>query len=378
VTLGRLPWPRRHPEWRALQASRALDGQPVKGVYFFPGESAGNVNLYTTHPSLDDDKHWNSDPSSRSRVTGRMAAAHVNTIVMSYWSNMPQWSPMSLDATSLPGLLEAAKGRPLVIMPAIEGGFDPDHPEIPHWQFADEFPHPRGGGPAAPGLVSRIGGLCELFKHDMDLWARLYDRNGEWRYAVHVLHVCSDVPGTTDLAFARGFEEVAAQVAQAYSIRVGFTLDIIGGRHAYVAAPARAGPFLEREPSVLAVQGFASEVFSGRVINGPPCGDPDWRHCHPFDNNRDNLPNLADWKRAAVHDWVVTGLPVILDVSNGFDGRIVWKKNGTGFWGDNLNYTASGHPSVKSDQAPVDAFRSSQTARRSTGAQRPAPTRYMA
>jgi hypothetical protein len=337
MSLGRLKWPRR-PQWRALHASRHLDGQPVKGLYFFPGESTGNVDLYTTHPSLADDMHWNSDPSTRPLVIDRMVAAHVNTIVMSYWSNMPQWSPMSLDPSSVPGVLEAAKGRPLVIMPALESGFDAEHPEIPHWQFADEFPRP-GGGPAAPGLVSRVGELCALFGGQMDLWARLYDRNGISRYAVHVLHVCSDVAGTTDLGFALGFEEVAVQVLEAYGVRVGFTLDIIGGSHAYVASPARAGPRLEQQPSVLAVQGFASEVFSGRVINGPPCDQADWRRCIPFDNNRNNLANLADWKRAAVRDWVVTGLPVILDVSNGFDGRIVWKTNGTGFWGDNLEYT---------------------------------------
>jgi hypothetical protein len=36
------------------------------------------------------------------------------------------------------------------------------------------------------------------------------------------------------------------------------------------------------------------------------------------------LKVLADWKRAAMQDWVRTGVPVILDVSNGFDGKIVW------------------------------------------------------
>jgi len=327
-----------HPEWRALLASPGLDGQPVKGVYFFPGQSQGNIGLYTTHPLNPDDEHWNSDPTSRTRVMDRMVAAHVNTVVMSYWSNMPQWSPIALDPTSLTGVLDAVQGRPLVIMPAIEGGFDPKHPEIPHWEFSKDFPSP-GGGLVAPGLVQRIGQLVELFHGRMDLWARLYDRNGNWRYAVHILHVCSDVPGTTDVQFAKTFEDVAAQVQVTYRIPIGFTLDIIGGNHAYVAAPGQAGPLLEQQPSVLAVHGFASEVFSGKVINGPPCSDPDWRTCRPHDNNVDNLQQLADWKRAAVHDWVVTGLPVILDVLNGFDGRIVWKNDGAGFWGDNMNYT---------------------------------------
>jgi hypothetical protein len=47
----------RHPEWRGLLASRGLEGRPVKGVYFFPGESAGNIALYTVHPSIPDDQH---------------------------------------------------------------------------------------------------------------------------------------------------------------------------------------------------------------------------------------------------------------------------------------------------------------------------------
>ena len=112
--------------------------------------------------------------------------------------------------------------------------------------------------------------ITEVFPGNMDLWARLYDRNGDWRYAIQLLHVCSDVPGTTDIQFAKAFEDVAAQVQATYHIPIGFMLDIIGDgdRYSYVAAPSRAGSLLEQQPSVLAVNGFASEVFSGKVING--------------------------------------------------------------------------------------------------------------
>jgi hypothetical protein len=324
---------------RGLIASPGLDAQPVKGVYFFPGESGANVGLYTTHPLFDDDKRWNSDPSSRERVIARILGAHANTVVMSYWSNMPQWSPMALDCTSVSGVLDAVQGLPIVIMPALEGGSDPTNPGIPHWEFSTDFPSPTPDGPPAPGLIRRIGDLVELFDGRMDLWARMYDRNGDWRYAVQILHVCSDVVGTTDQSFADGFAEAAAAIEATYQIPIGFTLDVIGGAHEYVASPTQAGSLLEQQPSVLAVHGFESEVFSGKVISGPPCFDPDWRQCHPHDNNRDNLANLADWKRAAAPDWAVTGLPLILDVSNGMDGRIVWKENGVGFWGDNMDYT---------------------------------------
>ncbi len=323
---------------RALLASPGLHAQPIKGVYFFPGEATGNLDLYTVHPLLADDRRWNSDRAGRARVIDRMLAAHVNTVVMSYWSLMPQWSPMMLDASSLSGVLDAVDGRLLVILPAIESGFDPN-PATPQWKFSVEFPTSAPNGPVAAGLVDRLGELVALFAGRMHLWARLYDRNGAPRYAVQILHVYSDRPGVTDAAFAAAFGSVAAQVRARFDIDVGFLLDLVGGQHPYVAVPATAGPHLEREAAVLAANGFASEVHSGRVVAGPPCSHADWQRCQPHDNNRDNLERLADWKRAALLAWAATGLPVILDVANGMDGRIVWRAGGAGFWGDNRDYT---------------------------------------
>lgn len=309
----------------------------MRGVYFFPGEAGGNLHLYTTHPLLADDQHWNSDVSSRARVIDRITATHANTVVMSYWSNMPQWSPMELDCTSVNGVLDEAQRRGLVVLPVIEGGFDKDHPEIPHWEFSKDFPSPAPGGPTAPGLIERIRELVTIFEGRMDLWARLYDRDDTPRYAVQILHVCSELPGTTDASFAQAFADVALQVESPSTddaFAVGFLLDIIGSAVPYVATPATAGPLLAAQPSVLAVSGFESEVFSGEVLTGPKGGAP-------IDNNASNLGNLADWKRAAIGDWAASGLPVILDVSNGFDGRFIWKDSdgGVGFWGDNLEYT---------------------------------------
>jgi hypothetical protein len=336
-----------HPERRGLLASPGFEGEPVKGVYFFPGNRHIDVSTYTTHPLDPRDLQWNDDPSTRGGVMDRMVRAHVNTVVMSYWSNMPQWSPMEIGPTTLSGVLDAVQGRPLVVMPAIEGGFDPKHPEIPHWQFSEEFPFSPADRQVAPGLIERIGLLVELFHGRMDLWARLYDRQGHARYAVNLIHASSVVINQDvntrrdDEEFARAFDEVAAQVENRFKIRIGFTLDVIGGQP-YSASPDQAGAALERTSSVLAVQSFASEVFSGLVKNGPPCPEEkNWLECQPHDNNIDNLERLADWKRAAVLNWIATGVPVILDVDNGFDGRIVWSKvpGGSGYWGDNLDYT---------------------------------------
>ena len=281
--LGAIGWAQGiHPEWRGLLAG----GQPVKAVYFFPGEGDNSRPVYTSHPTLPDDLHWNSDPASRARVMGRIAAAHVNTVVMSYWSDMPQWSPMTLtvqNGLSVPGVVDAVSNLPLVIMPAIESGFDQSHPQLPHLNFQDDFPHPPGSGALAPGLIQRIGWLVQMFSGKMNRWARIYDLNGEARYVVNILHACSDQRGLNDATFASGFGAVAAQVEAQYRIKVGFTLDTIGDGCGYKAFPASAGPVLKAQPAVLAIMGFESEVFSGKLV--------------PHDNNRSNLPNLAAWKR---------------------------------------------------------------------------------
>jgi LGFP repeat len=319
---------------RGLLASPGLEGQPMKAVYFFPGERGKNTKLYTTHPTDVRNDHWNSDPSARSWVMRQMVAAHVNTVVMSYWSTMPTSSPMALDATSLSGVIEAVQGLPLRVLPAIESG--------KAYQFYNEFPSNEGGD-VAPGLVDRIGDMVALFRGRLDLWAELYDRDGRPRYAVNIIHASSNriplalAPGAADDEFARAFDVVAAQVERRYGIRVGFTLDVVQGQ-SYSATPSGAGSALERTASVLAIQEFEPEVSSGVVKSAPPCSGP-IKSCVPYDNNVENLFPIWSWKRSDEHAWSRTGVPIILSLSNGFDGRFVWARNGAGFWGDNMQST---------------------------------------
>jgi hypothetical protein len=323
---------------RGLLASRGLEGQPVKAVYFFPGEGDDD-GLWTTHPLDERHRRWNSDDSTRSWVIRQLADAHANTVVMSYWSNILRASPMTIDpSTTWRGVLDAVESTNLVILPAIESGFDSEH----HWEFADEFPEDPGSGLPAPGLIGRIGELVQLFAGREHLWAQLFDRDGEPRHAVNIIHACSAVisPEDThpDATFAEAFDKVAAIVKERFRISVGFTIDAMRFP-LYSPTPRNSGQLLEQTCSVLAIHGFASEVLGGPVIPGKTCSALDWRDCDPHDNNADNIEQLAEWKRTALSDWVATGVPVILDVSNGFDGRIVWRERGTGFWGDNLDYT---------------------------------------
>lgn len=322
---------------RGLLASPGFAGQPMKGVYFFPGEYR-NAHLSTAHPMLAEDMHWLSQPALRGRVIDGMVNANANVIVLSYWSNMPQWSPMDPGPTPVLDVVLAAAGKKILIMPAIESGSDPKNPSTPHFEFAKDFPFINGDPKqVSPGLLNRIRDLLRAFRGRMDKWAMMYDRDGVPRYAIHILHVYSRNLSPAmglDPIFADGFRQVADQIEREERIRIGFTLDVIPSQHGgFSADPARTGPALEKTNAVLAIQGFISEVFSGVIKTSPP------RSGRPHDNNKDNLHRMIDWKKNAANSWIATGIPVIFDVSSGFDGRHVWFESPTFFYGDNAEYT---------------------------------------
>jgi hypothetical protein len=332
---------------RGLLANDQFRGQPMKAIYFFPGESRpkSEVENYTAHPLEETDKHWLSQPATRAGVIDRMVAAHANVIAASWWDNMPQWSPMEPGDHALFDIAEATVGKPILVLPAIESGSDQVNcPNCQYFEFHEDFP--SSGGHLAPKLIERIRKIIRvelinkgLGKHLRNRWAQLYDRDGTPRYAIQIIHTYSNhVPSavggkSVDQVFADSLQTVADEIEGSDQIKIGFTLDVIPGPPGtYTPGPRNAGPFLECVPAVLGIQGFASEVFSGK-IHWSKSGRP------PIDNNKSDLYSIVDWKAQALHDWVVTGVPVIYDVSSGFDGRFIWKDKGTAFWGDNLEYT---------------------------------------
>ncbi|MEY4575985.1 MAG: hypothetical protein RL701_688 [Pseudomonadota bacterium] len=329
---------------RGLLASDAFAGLPLKGVFFYPGDVAAyNQQLYTAHPTKPEDMHWNSDASARADVIDRIAATHANTVVLSYWGDeMSQWSPMQVDATSVSNAIAGVDGTNLLIMPALESGFDAQNASTPHWRFAEEFPYRDGEqSPAnlAPGLIERIHRLAALFRERPESWARMFDRTGKARFAIHIVHACSlSVPSATGISagelIAQAFDAVADEIARTDGIDVGFTLDIVpGGAAGVTYTPETSGAAFEASNSILAIQGFISEIHTGRIKIGPPNGAA-------YDNNVSNLQPILAAKRAQLDAWAQTELPVIVDASSGFDGRFVWGANGAGFWGDNLDYTS--------------------------------------
>jgi len=148
-----------------------------------------------------------------------------------------------------------------------------------------------------------------------------------------LIHVASNQPGVDDETFAKGFGWVADRVYALRGVRVGFTLDALPPDHnaSFKPSPKKTGPLLAEQTAVLAIQPFIPEVFRGFATG--LCRDPG-SNC----DARDGLPQLEQliaWKRDYISDWVNTGIPVILDVSSGYDARHVFAASNPPRYGNN-------------------------------------------
>ena len=100
---------------------------------------------------------------------------------------------------------------------------------------------------------------------------------------------------------------MAGEVAQATGVQVGFFIDAVPlgsnlPRTSFGSSALFTGPYLRETASFLGIQCFAQEIFTNES------GDDD----------------LLAWKRDFIRGWVSTGIPVLVDVSPGYDGHLVF------------------------------------------------------
>src|SRR5256714_5546056 len=90
---------------RATLANPGLDQQPMRGVFYFPGNwerdstptrptaefygryprLGGNERTYTLHPANAYHLGFSESAAARTQAVADIAATHANVIVMSYW-----------------------------------------------------------------------------------------------------------------------------------------------------------------------------------------------------------------------------------------------------------------------------------------------------
>ena len=339
-------------------------------------------NFFTQDPVSDSYLKWRT-PLDREWILSDIISTQANTIVMSYWGPIegvggpmrPVW-PYDYDA-----LFESVGRDPLRrlrILPAIEGIATPlswgDDCQV--WP-SRELPLD------ITFLYTRTMDLVnEFYRNPLHpewrgLWQTMYDQDGKPRLAINVLHFASALtpPGDRNLsaaALADALDAVANQVNQTahLPLPIGFTVDPItphcsieGEPTGYGLEASEASYFAGIDPggtkhgsSVLGIQAFNPEItshicFSSPCfIKNPPDAcyeghfknvDADRYLCH--DNNDANgKPVLIEHgKREWVRGWVESGVPLILDVSTGYDGhRVFWnpadpERVENGIYGDN-------------------------------------------
>jgi hypothetical protein len=311
------------PIWGRL-ANPGFENKYIKSTFFFAGDwrngmqfyeykPSDNAGLYTMHPS--DSRHlgWSENAAYRNFALQTMIDAGVNVVNMSYWGprgtdNWAWWAPMQTSTYAHDELFTAALGKKLLIAPYIES-FAPTDSSA-GYSFRDCFPGDSAN--PAPPLVAMIEDLVERYlihpdnMHWPEVWAKAYDQDGNARYIISLIHVSSDQAGVDDQSFARGFDQVADKVFDSTGIRIGFLLDALPlatySPGAYKITPEKAASWLASQRSVLGIQCFIPEIWTG------------------FNNDND----LIAWKRDFSQRWNNSRIPYIMDVSPGYDAHITF------------------------------------------------------
>jgi hypothetical protein len=232
---------------------------------------------------------------------------------MSYWGlpgtdNWAYWAPMQSSTASHDELFNAALGKEILIAPYIESFAQTENDD--GFSYADDFPGTYAN--PAPLLVSMIEDLVNRYLVNPanaqwpSKWARVYDQDGLERYLVSIIHVASNQASVTDQAFAAGFDRVAEVVFENTGIHVGFALDVLPPDNYapgnFKATPGSTGSWMAQQESVLAIQCFLPEIWTGMS----------------------NENALINWKRNYLISWKNTGIPLIHDLTPGYDAHILF------------------------------------------------------
>ena len=311
------------PIWGRL-ANPGFENQPIRSAFFFAGNwrnggksyeynCSSNAGLYTIHPADSRHLKWSESAANRAFAVDTMIDAGINVVNMSYWGprgtdNWAYWAPMQTSTYAHDELFRAVVGKDILIAPYIEDCAATA--KSPGFSFKDSFPG-RSDNPA-PGLVARVKDLVSRYILNpqdarwTDKWAKVYDRSGAARYLICIIGVASNQAGLTDQQFAMGFDQVADRIEQDTGVRVGFAIDAMPPDTylwaQFLPSAEQTGSWLAQQSSILAIQCY----FSGHSIGV---------------NDEDTI---LRWKQRFAAKWITTGIPLIEDISPGYDAHIVF------------------------------------------------------
>jgi hypothetical protein len=368
-------------------ANPEFAGQKLRGVYYFPGDgvaapcdaSLAAVRNYATQysvfPTDFRELRTDTDPAAGAFSFASVAGTGANVVALSFWgradmgaADASRFSPMRVTSSpvfdpSIDSFSHAAvqaRNAGMLYFPAIESGTDSSVERCSYSQGYEFGCDLRTG---ARELLRRVDSLVlyAMIGGYVDRWATV-SRNGETpRHVIQLVHANPAEPWT-DTAYTRILDAVAADIDSRYAgFPIGFVLDL-PANDPNAPSPQAAGTSFARSSSILGIMPYASEVFGpalaqrsaprkvvcdrtgcylpGCLRSSTKCAlsttdcrkDPD---VAPVDNTS-KFAEASDEKRDRMAAWRATGLPVILDATNGMDGRFVWAPQGSQYYGDNF------------------------------------------
>jgi len=313
---------------RGLLASAPFSCAAMKSAFFFAGSwqngvqyyeypSTDNREYYTLHPADSRHLNWSEQQAYRDFAIDEMVSAGFNVMDMSSWGprgsdNWVSYAPMQTSTYAHDQLFEASLNRDILIIPVVEDvAATANSPQV---HFPTDFGQNDHLRRAIDDLVNRyIVSPANL--EWPSKWAKMYDANLQPRYAILLMHVCSDVLSASDpnadSTFASWLHQLAQDVKADTGIEVGFTLDAsppdTTTPNTYFLLPEKAGAVLKQAPDVLAIRPFLSEILNMA--------------------GTDEARFWAKWDEAKA--WIATGIPYILDISPIFGNPHVYGNDDT-------------------------------------------------
>lgn len=369
-------------------ANPEFAGQKLRGVYYFPGDgvaapcdaSPAAVRNYATQysvfPKDFEELRTDTDAAAGAFSFASVAGTGANVVALSFWgradmgaADASRFSPMRVTSSPVfdPGIdsfsraAMQARNAGMLYFPAIESGTDSTSERCNYSQGYEFGCDLRTG---ARELRRRIDSLVlyAMIGGYVDRWATM-SRNGETpRHVIQLIHANPAEPWT-GAAYTRILDAVAADIDARYAgFPIGFVLDL-PANDPNVPSPQAVGTSFTRSSSILGIMPYASEVFGPALEQRSASLDDavcDRTGCYrqgcqrgstsceqsttdcrldtvvaPV-NNTNKFAEASDEKRDRMAAWRATGLPVILDATNGMDGRFVWAPQGSQYYGDNF------------------------------------------
>ncbi|MBS2015287.1 MAG: ricin-type beta-trefoil lectin domain protein [Deltaproteobacteria bacterium] len=324
------------PLWGYLEG-----GDPVKGVYFFPGDAGVDgpgVDRFSYLPLDSYHRRFTESAAIASWTIDQITALGANVMMLSYWYHPWGQHCDRADKQYCDDVWTSVLDKPIKIIPAIDGFAHREH----------------FGKPGDSTLLDMIDSAVQRWlvypanPYWPNKWQQMYDRSGELRYAVELIELASDfLPfGDRDSMFVQALDDIATAIELSYGIKIGFVVDP-GTRFPTPPEGLFPGTYspepgltrFENANSFLGIMGWRNEAQT-----------PGLQFCDEYAPGCDNnlAPNLSEppdhyretvarSKRTRTEAWIANGLPTILDVSPGYDGHLPWEAEGKkhGYIGDN-------------------------------------------